>query len=443
MLSSSSSSGSSNFNTQLEESLPNNQLGMDDSLSELGESTEDELAIYLEQRRKAKAKQMRATKRGPGFRPIARDDDDKTDEDANNEDTTDFGSESEPGFLPTARMKKKQWHVVLFHRTKEQVIKAIEDNKDKFTRVIACEDNAPTTENIHFHIGLVLKSPTTMGGMKNMFGEDAFLKYSRNLANLFNYIRGEGKHTDFKEVIYTFNDYVTKKISTGLKQRFYEEWWKDPTMTHFEKMIQQREWMTMATERKHIKPIVANREKLKYLRDKPRLAIWISGSTGSGKSFMARHLMQRFANETGQVAAMATISTTAGQLVGLQGEEKMVLFDDIKVEKIVVQDLLQVVDQYPQLLDVKNAEANYDPDVVVVTCLNTVQDIGNLRKNWEQKEVNQLIRRINLNIHAQKTNNGTVYEVYNTSNEKIKEGDMQQTLDFLMEMIKPEQEHQQ
>lgn len=405
-MSASSSSSSSNYPSRLveeinEQSLPNNQLGMDDEMDDsIGESTEMEIVNMLERRRRSK---VRAEKRGRVAR-IVDDDDESSPEEGSEEDL-------EPGEEPTQGIKKKMWHIIIHNKTRDEVLRMINGALPRFTRCIACEDEGEETHNTHYHIGIVMKSSTTMGGVKALFCEDAHVKYCKNLANLFNYIRGTGNHGDFKEVIFRHNDYVTKRIGTGIRQRFLEEWWTNPTMEHFYEMVKTREWMTCCDQRKHLESIVDNLNKWKHIRERDRVILWISGTTGTGKSYLAHHMMEEWQKRTGTLAKSATISSTAGQLVGLKREEKMVLFDDIKVEKIVVQDLLQVVDQYILTVDVKGSEAHYDPDLVVVTCLNRAEDIGNLRSNWEQKEVNQLIRRITHTIDVSRENNTIKYKV--------------------------------
>lgn len=410
-----------------EQTYPNNQLGLDDETSDsMGESTEEELIRVMAARQRAKE---RAQKKGrPG---MVRYDDSSSSEEVSEED-------EEPGERPSnANIKKKMWHVVIHNKTREQVLQMINNALPRMTRCIACEDEGEQTHTTHYHIGMVLKTSTTMGGIKGLFGEDAHVKWCKNLANLFNYIRGDGTHSDFKEVIFKLNDYVTKKIGTGLRQRFFEEWWKTPTMDHFYEMVAQREWMTCCDQRKHIEAVVDNLNKWKHIREKERVIVWISGSTGSGKSYLAHKLMDKFQNVTKSLATTATISTSCGQLVGLSRNEKMVVFDDIKLEKIVLQDLLQVTDQYILTLDVKGSQAHYDPDLVIITCLNAVDDLGNLRPNWEQKEILQLQRRFTHRIYIEKDNQNYVsYKIVDKTGEK-NINDMNEVMDTILNALNP------
>lgn len=410
-----------------EASIPNNQLGMDDMYEDsIGDSTEEEIINMIERRRKSKA-MTRAPKRG---RQVVQDDPEE------DESSSEEAVDDEPGEIPTPTIKKKMWHIILHNRTTEQVMEIIKQHEERFTRCIACKDEGEEEHTTHFHIGIVLKTSTTIGGIKAMFGLDSHVKYAKNLANLFNYIRGDGNHADFKEVIFKKNDYVTKRIGTGLRQRFYEEWWKKPTMDHFYEMIKEREWMTCCDQRKHVEAMVDNLNRWNHLRPNERVIVWISGATGTGKSYLTHHMMDQWQRRTNTAAISATISSTAGQLVGIKREEKMVVFDDIKVEKIVVQDLLQVIDQYPIHIDVKGSSSNYNPDLVVITCLNTVEDLGNLRDNWTQKEVQQLARRVTHRIHVTKENNQIKYHIED-KNEIQDLYVMQQVIDLILNAVNP------
>lgn len=327
----------------------------------------------------------------------------------------------------------KIWSITIWQSSEDAIRHLLEANDHRFTRVAACIDEAPTTEGIHFHVAAVFNSAMRYSAVKAIFGDTSHVEWrsQKDLQNLFNYVLGQGNHADFKRIIYQKNAVATKKIKSGKKVEFYREWRKNPTLNYFYELIQQDEWVEFNTELKYIEREVNIMKRKSHKRKFPRTVVWVWGSTGAGKSRMAHELMEQWENKwfpydhCGEVGT----STTAGQCFGLQGDEDMVLIDDVKTDKIQTQDLLKLTDQYPQPQDIKGAWAHYNPDMIVITCLNNVDALAG--NKWQPSEIAQLKRRITYTIHVQ-AGTDEPYEWYNNKDQPIGAMSEQNTVQTLL-----------
>ena len=258
------------------------------------------------------------------------------------------------------------------------------------------------------------------GAVKAIFGDTSHVEWraQKDIENIFNYVLGKGNHADFKKTIYEKNAVTTYKVKTGKKVEFYKEWRKIPTINHYYELIQEDKWVEFNSELKYIQSEVNIMKRKQHKRKWPRIVVWVWGSTGAGKSRMAHQLMEEWENKyfphdhCGEIGT----SVTAGQCFGLQGDEDMVLIDDVKTDKIQTQDLLKLTDQYPEPQDIKGSWAHYNPDMIIITCLNNPDALtGN---KWQPSEIAQLKRRITYTIHVQ-AGSDEPYEWYNTQGQPI------------------------
>lgn len=330
------------------------------------------------------------------------------------------------------------WSITIFHTYKELITTKLDEIKEHISRGVACRDQAPTTGEEHFHIAITFKTTKRFNAVKAIFGEQAHIKWTvgeANIKHLFNYVSGEGDHADFKEIIWEHNNVRTKKIKSGKKFAFYQEWRKYRTLNHYYALIQKPEWAEFNTEYKHIveELNLSNREK--HLRKWPRKIVWVCGDTGAGKSRMAHTLMEKWTeyfpyDHAGEVSA----SVTSGQLFGIQGDENMILIDDIKTDKMQTQDVLKLLDTYPQPQDVKGSWAHYDPDLVMVTCMKAPDNLGD---KWDQDNQRQLARRITYIINVRPQPDGSVrYIWYNQAHNQIADTDLDGTVTALLQEVK-------
>lgn len=332
----------------------------------------------------------------------------------------------------------KTWSITLFNTTTEAVLDILDHVKPRIQRCVACKDIAPTTEGEHYHVAIIFNNAMRFNAVKGIFGETAHIRWTtgdQNVKNLFNYVSGKGNHDDFKELIFEHNNYTTKTIKRGKKNDFFKEWRKVKTINHFYAMIQEDQWAEFNTEYKYIQAEVNLAKREIHERKFPRTVVWVYGDTGAGKSRMAHRLMTKWIealpyDHCGEISA----SSTAGQVFGLQGDENMVLIDDIKADKMQTQDVLKLLDQYPQPQDVKGSWAAYNPDLVMVTCMKTPDNMGG---KWEQDNIRQIERRITylINVHQDMDHN-VRYTWYDTQKNLLADMTMEATVTDLIEQIK-------
>lgn len=339
---------------------------------------------------------------------------------------------------PRLGQPHKIWSITVFQTTEDQLRHILETNEHKFTRCAACIDEAPTTEGIHFHIAVVFHNAMRYGAVKEIFGETSHVEWraQKDIQNIFNYVLGKGNHADFKKTIYEKNAVTTYKVKSGKKIEFYDEWRKNRSLNHYLHLIQDPKWIEFNTEYKHIVEEINLYKREVHERKFKRIIVWVYGKPGSGKSRMAHNLMQRWTNDYFPFdhAGEASASSTAGQVFGLQGDENMVLIDDLKVDKMQTQDVLKLLDQYPQPQDIKGSWAHYDPDLVIVTCVNPPDMLGNM---WQGEKVVQLKRRLTYSIRVRPDEDiNHPYRWYDFAGNLLGDMNMEQTVTTLLEEVK-------
>ena len=280
--------------------------------------------------------------------------------------------------------------------------------KDQIERIAICQDTAPKTGRIHWHIACVTKNPKSLRYWIKQFGEQSKWRWynmtpSRARINVFNYVLGQGKNQKknaLKTVILKINtDGYT--IQQGTRKDFYLEWRQNPTISHAMEMWDTDKYCTMISELKHIRNYVALQKTNQHTRDKRRMVMWLWGSTGAGKSYWARQFMAKYQDLTGKPGMNIDLSPT-GQISMLNGDEGCVLLDDVKLASIDIQRFLNILDTYPMTMDVKGSAAHYDPDVVIVTCLEHPANIHLKWPRWKD-DYQQVARRVTHEISVTKT----------------------------------------
>lgn len=304
-----------------------------------------------------------------------------------------------PETASDSKKRHRLWHVVLWHncRTKLQVEEWFDENKDKISRCAACEDTNAAGE-YHIHVVIAYKQPVSLENVKKQFCREAHCSwFDRNAwNNEVNYGLGEGADEEKNKRKKNFIKYNCKGYTAraGTRAAFYEEWAKEDTIGHAMQMWEQPQWKSQISEIDHIRKYIALKMSRIHERpdDKLRMRIWLHGGTRCGKSRWAHRFMKLYQEQTGKPAATIDISPS-GQVSQLNGDEGCVLLDDVKLGTIDNQRFLNLIDTYPMTIDVKGSTAHYDPDVVIVTCIEHPTQIDQKWAKWKD-DVKQVAMRI-------------------------------------------------
>lgn len=423
------------FPSTIPESL-NNQLGLEDddldSMETLGSSTEEEMIRLVEERHNRKRVLPKPKKRP---RVIIQDDDESEVSIISSQTST--SENDEYSKQPNDNRSRKSWHIVKWGVSTEQMMEILHKIENICQRLVACKDTAPSTKGIHYHVIAIYAKPIRFSTVKEQFGDDAHIKYVVNPVNAMRYVMGEGaNHTENKEVIFKKNPFTTRRIQTGIRANFYKELQETGlNMSNFQRLVQKPEYISCIDQYKHVRNLISLQEMNNHRRNKQRVIYWICGASGTGKSRLAHEVLHRWSHHFNSIAGVATTSTTAGQITGLIGGEKCVLIDDIKLDKIQLQDLLTITDQYPVTLDVKGGYIKYDPDLVLITCLNSAQDLANVNQKWSQKEIIQIIRRITYTLKTKTENNEITYECFRSLDNPLGSSNMEGAIDQIFQSV--------
>lgn len=335
---------------------------------------------------------------------------------------------------PTNKIRKRCWFGTVW---KEYDWKAwYEANAGDISRLAVCKDIAPTTGRVHWHIAVIFNQVKSLKYLTDRWSRESKWRWFNTnnrqaVRNIFNYVLGKGKNqhkNELKEVIIC-EGVEGYTVRAGKRQEFYDDWWKQPTMDHAIDLMKTDKYRTMIGELKHIKYFLAQSGPRKHTRQLKRMVIWLWGGTGTGKTFWAKHFMDNYEELTGKPATDIDLSPS-GQVTQLHGDEGCVVMDDIKLAVVDIQRLLILMDTYPTNIDIKGGNANYDPDVVIVTCTVHPASIGDKWQRWKD-DYQQVARRVTHIIQAVRVGDNLTY----TLNEKNYTYDqmMKTALDFVAE----------
>jgi len=123
-------------------------------------------------------------------------------------------------------------------------------------------------------------------------------------------------------------------------------------------------------------------------RTKPPKVFWLHGPTGVGKTKLSVSIgLDRYEGRTWQ---------SSGDLKWFTDYdgESVAIFDDFRSKHCDFAFLLRVLDRYPFKVPLKNGFAEWNPDVIFITCPYSPQALFAVRQEHLPEDVNQLIRRI-------------------------------------------------
>lgn len=118
---------------------------------------------------------------------------------------------------------------------------------------------------------------------------------------------------------------------------------------------------------------------------------WIHGLTSTGKSEMAWEKIY------GDVYDIAYSKPNNKWWDGYNNQ-KLVIIDDYKrCEGLLFRDLLKLLDKYPHKVEYKGGTVSFTPTAVIITSEQSPEEIF-----YDEPQIEQLLRRIETIIHAQK-----------------------------------------
>ena len=324
--------------------------------------------------------------------------------DESSSDESEESEESGGAQLLDIKARHRIWHLTIFNTTRESLLMKIHSFEDRLSRGICCEDRAPGSGTVHFHLALVCINKVTFSILKKHFGPTINVKVHslETMKTLFKYVAGKGSHRENKQVIFQKNAVFTEKIESATRQEFHQEFNKNMNTLHLVNLLKQPKYASQKDQIRHCLAMIALANSFDPIRSHPRVVAWVYGESGSGKSLLGHTLRREYMKRFFKPARVMTISNTAGQFGGVIGDEGMVLIDDLKLHKVDVQDLLVVCDQYNQSIDVKRTTVAYQPDIIMVTSIFPPDFMPpEIRQKWGESELIQLNRRLTYTIQAQ------------------------------------------
>lgn len=132
-------------------------------------------------------------------------------------------------------------------------------------------------------------------------------------------------------------------------------------------------------------------------RTKPPIVWWISGPTGIGKTRCCRKLGETYAGSMSQVWKSAS---TFEWFPSYRGQ-KVAIIDDFRARWVNGKGknpgfdfILNLLDEYPMEVPVKNGFKNWVPELIFITCPKTPVDCFKDRAKFVPEDIGQLTRRI-------------------------------------------------
>lgn len=145
------------------------------------------------------------------------------------------------------------------------------------TYLITCEDMCPETQKWHGHAFIYFKNPTTLTGVKKLFGADCHVeKYIRCNSDCIKYVRGEIR--DDEHIKSNICEYGKMPMDNG-KHRINE------VVEQYDSIIDimKHEPLIYCQYRNGLRDIMRHKkEKERFI--KPPNVIWTYGPTGRGKT---------------------------------------------------------------------------------------------------------------------------------------------------------------
>lgn len=129
-------------------------------------------------------------------------------------------------------------------------------------------------------------------------------------------------------------------------------------------------------------------EKLKGFyeqqRNKKSLVIWLHGKTGSGKSYLAHNISQQLYEPHEIYRKDKT------KWWNHYDGHKCVIFDDFRASNIVLNELLNILDEYPMWVETKGGNRQLLAELIIITSPKRPE----LTYNQPEENITQLTRRI-------------------------------------------------
>lgn len=290
--------------------------------------------------------------------------------------------------------KQRKWFLTIFNHTKKDVENMIEKVKKDIIHLACCEDLAPKTGRYHIHVCVWFHNAKSFKRMKTLFDTGHMMWLTdANWFKFQQYTRAMGKNEEknklkkpFLVINPTTGDYKSaiKQRQQELKEEFYDEWHKDPNLYNLTVLLGNKKFYTLKNEMKHCILWETWARATHHKRNYDRIVIWIYGNTRQGKSYFAHTLMDEYQEKYKKLATTVSLSNTSGQVIGYKCDEMVALFDDIKLDKVNPQELLQLLDNYPETIDTKGGFVHYDPDIVMVTCIEPPNNLSKLTAITQQ-----------------------------------------------------------